>query len=136
MATPSMDAVRQALAVAASRTRIVSFPGICRQSEGRGKLVSDKGLLRTGDRVRLGEDGYLHSADRAKHMLKVGGENDAASEIERAILTVPGVPEGAVVGVRRNMFEEMPVAFVILQAGKAEALIGVMEAACAVSRAP
>ncbi|CAG9179102.1 AMP-binding protein [Cupriavidus pinatubonensis] len=91
----------------------------------------EDGLFITGDRVRLGEDGALYFADRAKDMLKVGGENVAASEIERVIALVPGVAEAAVVAKKHPMLDEVPVAFVIPGPGADEALTKRILAACA-----
>lgn len=93
------------------------------------------GLFATGDRVRLGTDGFLYFADRAKDMLKVGGENVAASEIEQAIARIPGVAEVAVVAMPHAMLDEVPAAFVIPAADAPDDLAARINAACAQSLA-
>ncbi|HNJ74447.1 MAG TPA: AMP-binding protein [Pseudomonadales bacterium] len=73
----------------------------------------EAGWFRTGDRVRPMPDGHVFFADRDKDMLKVGGENVAASEIESVIRGTGWIDEVAVVAQRHPMLDEVPAAFVI-----------------------
>lgn len=86
-------------------------------SAATSEAFDSDGWFDTGDRIRIGEQGDLFFMDRDKDMLKVGGENVAASEIEAVIMATGFVSEVAVVGKPHDMLDEVPVAFVILAPG-------------------
>jgi carnitine-CoA ligase len=84
--------------------------------EATASAFDADGWFDTGDEITARGDGSLFFIGRAKDMLKVGGENVAALEIETVIAAVPGVAECAVVGKPDKMYDEVPVAFVVAAA--------------------
>src|SRR6185312_7009763 len=85
--------------------------------EATARAFTDNGWFRTGDRVRRDVEGTLTFVERDKDVLKVGGENIGAPEIERVLLGAAGVREAAVVGRPDPMLGEVPVAFVTAAPG-------------------
>ena len=75
------------------------------------------GWLHTGDRGSLDARGSVMFHGRLKDVLKVGGENVGALEIETVVGQHPSVKGCAVVGVPDPRLEEVPVAFVELRPG-------------------
>lgn len=90
------------------------FAGYLYDEESTTKAFDSEGWFKTGDLVTVHIDGAITFADRAKDMLKVGGENVAASEIERVILSIASVKQVAVVGGPHPTLIEVPVAFVVV----------------------
>jgi crotonobetaine/carnitine-CoA ligase len=84
-------------------------------AEATEKFFTEDGWCRTGDVVRLLEDGNIVYCDRDKDALKVGGENVSAREVEDTIRAA-GAPleDVAVVAKKHDMLDMVPVAFVIL----------------------
>ena len=64
------------------------------------------------------DDGYLYIVDRLKDMIVSGGENIASSEVERVLYEHDAVVEAAVVGRPDERWGEVPVAFVVVRAGR------------------
>jgi crotonobetaine/carnitine-CoA ligase len=97
--------------------RLSLFAGYLHDDAATEAAFDEQGWLITGDRITVHEDGSMSFADRSKDMLRVGGENVAASEIERVILDIAGVAEVAVVGGPDSMLDEVPIAFVVPRVG-------------------
>ena len=81
------------------------------------KAVTADGWLKTGDLYTQLENGSLIFGGRCKDMLKVGGENVSAVEVEVFLCTHPAVKTAEVVGRPDRRLDEVPVAYVELKQG-------------------
>ncbi|HYB14997.1 MAG TPA: long-chain fatty acid--CoA ligase [Streptosporangiaceae bacterium] len=74
--------------------------------------------LRTGDVGRIDHHGFITISDRAKDVVKSGGEWISTLELEAAILTHPAVREAAVIAAPDPRWGERPLACVVLVPGQ------------------
>jgi fatty-acyl-CoA synthase len=77
----------------------------------------DSGWLRTGDVGRIDEHGFITLTDRAKDVIKSGGEWISSVELENCLIAHPDVVEAAVVGVPDERWQERPLAVIIPREG-------------------
>ncbi|HEX2286667.1 MAG TPA: long-chain fatty acid--CoA ligase, partial [Mycobacterium sp.] len=75
----------------------------------------DDGWLRTGDVGRVDPQGFITLTDRAKDVIKSGGEWISSVELELCIMDHPAVLEAAVVAVADQRWQERPLAAVVLK---------------------
>ena len=80
--------------------------------DGRGRR-----WLRTGDIATIDRHGYVRLVDRAKDLIKSGGEWISSQALENRILEHPDILEVAVVGRPDPRWQERPIAFVVLRQG-------------------
>jgi fatty-acyl-CoA synthase len=78
----------------------------------------DNGWLRTGDVGTIDPRGYITLTDRAKDVIKSGGEWISSVELESTLMAHPAVREAAVVGVPDEKWQERPLAAVVLNEGE------------------
>ncbi|MDQ3261241.1 MAG: long-chain fatty acid--CoA ligase [Pseudomonadota bacterium] len=76
------------------------------------------GWLKTGDVGMIGSDGYLRLTDRAKDLIKSGGEWISSVDLENSIMGHPAVAEAAVIAVPHPKWAERPLAVVVLKPGQ------------------
>jgi fatty-acyl-CoA synthase len=82
---------------------------------GRDALKFADGWLSTGDVGKIDARGYVTLTDRAKDVIKSGGEWISSVELENHIMGHPEVLEAAVVGVADERWQERPLAVVVLK---------------------
>ncbi len=77
----------------------------------------DDGWLRTGDVGCVYENGFIRITDRAKDVIKSGGEWISSVELENHLMAHPDVVEAAVIGVPDPKWEERPLACIVRAEG-------------------
>jgi acyl-CoA synthetase (AMP-forming)/AMP-acid ligase II len=88
--------------------------------DGAGDAADEKfhdGWLRTGDVGHLDGLAYITLSDRAKDVIKSGGEWISSVDLENALMGHPDVVEAAVVGIPDEKWQERPLATVVVRQG-------------------
>lgn len=84
----------------------------------RSPASFDRGWFKTGDIGSIDRHGYLQITDRAKDVIKSGGEWISSVELENEIMAHPKVAEAAVIGLAHERWQERPLACVVLRPGE------------------
>ena len=81
--------------------------------------VDKDGWFDTGDISVLDQDGYMTIKDRAKDVIKSGGEWTSSIDLENAAFGHPDIAEACVVGIPHPKWDERPMLFVVTNNGEA-----------------
>ena len=79
---------------------------------------TDDGWLRTGDIVTIDPRGYVEITDRAKDVIKSGGEWISSIALENIAVSHPDVAEAAVINARHARWMERPLLLVVPKPGR------------------
>jgi fatty-acyl-CoA synthase len=94
------------------------FTGYYGNPEATSAVIDEQGFFHTGDACSMDEHGEITYHGRIKDMLKVGGENVSAIEVESFLATHPAIKMAQVVGVPDDRLLEVGAAFVELAPGQ------------------
>ncbi len=103
------------------------FKGYWKQPELTAQMLDGEGWLHTGDLIRIDGDGFAHFLGRSKDMIKTGGENVAALEVENCLNGHTDVREAAAFGLPHEYWGEELVAAVVPAAGRTPDVAGLRE---------
>jgi len=87
------------------------------ESPDQAHRWTEDGWFRTGDVATMDEDGYVKIVDRAKDLVKSGGEWISSVDLENTLMGHPAVKEACVVGIPHPKWQERPLAAVVLKDG-------------------
>jgi fatty-acyl-CoA synthase len=80
--------------------------------------LDEHGFFDTGDVATLDPHGYMHITDRAKDVIKSGGEWISSIALENLAVGHPQVAEAAVIGVSHPKWGERPLLVIVLKQGE------------------
>jgi len=83
-----------------------------------GGILDAEGFFDTGDVATICPHGYMQITDRAKDVIKSGGEWISTIELENLAVGHPKVAEAAVIGIRHPKWDERPLLVVVLKKGQ------------------
>ena len=91
------------------------FDGYFRDPELTAEVFDERGYFKTGDICEIDNEGRVTFVSRLKDMLKVGGENVSAAEVEGYLITHPAVALAQVVSAPDDRYVEVPAAYIQLK---------------------
>ncbi len=83
-----------------------------------GDILDENGFFDTGDVATIDPEGYMQITDRAKDVIKSGGEWISSIDIENFAVGHPDVAEAAVIGVAHPKWDERPLLVIVPKEGK------------------
>lgn len=83
-----------------------------------GNILDDEGYFDTGDVATIDDNGYMQITDRAKDVIKSGGEWISSIDLENLAVGHPDVAEAAVIGVAHPKWDERPLLIIVAKAGR------------------
>jgi fatty-acyl-CoA synthase len=95
-----------------------------------GPILDDEGYFDTGDVATIDPDGYMQITDRAKDVIKSGGEWISSIALENAAMGHLLVAEAAVIGIAHPKWQERPLLLVVVKPGQTlerEAVLNYLE---------
>ena len=98
--------------------------------KGEGRILDAEGYFDTGDISTIDVHGYMQITDRAKDVIKSGGEWISSIDLENVAIGHPSVAEAAVIGIEHPKWAERPLLIVALkgdQPASKEEILGFME---------
>ena len=97
---------------------LVRGPRVCRAYYRAGRDAVDRdGWFHTGDIVTIDPSGYVQITDRAKDLIKSGGEWISSIELENVAMSHPDVAEAAVIAAKHPKWDERPLLLVVARPG-------------------